>query len=107
MRNAVLHTDSPVVFRPRRFTDPVSQINEDIHDATRALATAVEMIDHLGLTILSVDADLTRNRRIVVAHSRECAALDGVEIARHPGWSVWSANRYGVEIRWHIPMEAA
>ena len=107
MRNAVLHTNTPAVFHPRRFSDPVSAINSDLHDAARTLASAVEMVDRLGLKILSVEADHHRNRRIQVIYSAECTALEGVEIARHPGWSVWAANRFGVEIRWVIPMKAA
>lgn len=106
MRNAVLNS-APAGFRPRRFTDPVSQLNDDIHDTTRRLTQAVEMVDRLGLKILSVDADRARNKRILVTHSRECDALGGVEVARQSGCSHWSANRFGVEIRWCIPLEAA
>lgn len=106
MAHAATH-DTPAVFRPRRFSDPVSPLNDDLHDQTRLLAAAVEMIDRLGLQILSVEADRTRNRRIQVIHSPEVDALGGVEVARQNGWSHWSANRFGVEIRWCIPMEAA
>lgn len=107
MRNAVLHTDSPVVFRPRRFTDPVSQANDDIHETTRRLVQAVEMVDALGIRIMAVEADRARNRRIQVSYSRECEALEAVEVARDATWSHWCANRFGVEIRWFIPVEAA
>lgn len=107
MRNAVLHTDTPAVFRPRRFSDPVSQLNQDVHDTTRRLTQAIEMVDGLGIRIIAVEADRIRNRRIQVAHSRECNALDAVEISRDAVWSHWCANRFGVEIRWCVPVEAA
>lgn len=107
MRNAVLHTDTPVVFKNRRFSDPVSPLNDDIHDETRRLITAIERVDGLGIQILTVEAERSRNKRILVAYSRECDALDGVEVARQQGHSHWCASRFGVEIRWAIPMEAA
>jgi hypothetical protein len=94
-------------FHPRRFTDPVSQLNDEIHDTTRRLANAVEMIDGLGIRIIAVEADRARNRRIQVAYSRECNALEAVEVTRDAIWSHWCANRFGVEIRWCIPVEAA
>ncbi len=97
----------PAVFNPRRFTDPCSPLNDDLHDQTRLLASAVEMIDRLGLEILSVEADRSRNKRVLVTYSRACDALGGVEVARQGGYSHWSAHRFGVEIRWAIPMEAA
>ena len=104
MRNAVLHTDSPVVFRRRRFTDPVSQLNGDVHDTARRLIQVIEMVDELGIEIIAVEADRTRNRRIQVMHSREFDALeDAVEVTRDANWSHWCANRFGVEIRWCIP----
>lgn len=95
--------DTPAVFRPRRFSDPVSDLNADIHDRARLLASAVEMVDDLGLQIVSVEADHTRNSRVIVIHHTErCAALGGVEVARSAGYSHWCANRFGVEIRWCI-----
>lgn|SRR5512139_423667 len=107
MRNAVLH-DSPAVFRRRRFSDPVSQLNDDIHGITRSLALAVEMVDRLGIRIIAVEADRARNRRIQVVYSPECNALEeAVEVARNAVWSHWCANRFGVEIRWCIHVEAA
>ncbi len=106
MRNAVLHSN-PAVFRPRRFTDPVSQLNDEIHDTTKRLAQAVEMVDRLGIRIIAVEADRARNRRIQVAYSPECQALDAVEVARDATWSHWCASRFGVEIRWVVPVEAA
>lgn len=98
--------DDPI-FRPRRFSDPVSPLNEDIHDETRLLLSAIALVDKLGLKIISIDADRSRNKRILVGYSHECDALDGVEVARHNGASHWAATRHGVEIRWVIPMEAA
>lgn len=97
----------PSVFHPRRFSGPVSPLNDGIHDETRMLPSAVALVDKLGLKIISVDADRGRNKRILVSYSRECDALDGVEVARQNGASHWAATRYGVEIRWVIPMEAA
>lgn len=104
MRNSAC---SLAVFRPRRFSDPVSEINAQVYDRSRLLAKATEMVDRLGLTILSVEADRTRNSRILVQHTPECAMLDGVEVARSSGYSHWAANRFGVEIHWCIPVEAA
>lgn len=99
--------DTPTVFRSRRFSDQVSSLNDDLHDQTRLLAEAVKMVDGLGIYIMAVEADRARNKRIQVAYSRECKALDGVEVRRTAEWSHWAANRFGVEIRWCIPTEAA
>lgn len=107
MRNAVLHHNAPAVFRPRRFSDPVSPLNDELHETTQRLAHAVEMVDRLGIRIMAVEADRTRNRRIQVSYSPECNALEAVEVARDATWSHWCANRFGVEIRWCIPVEAA
>ena len=98
---------APAVFHPRRFSDPVSDLNAHVYDSARLLAQAVEMVDKLGLKIVSVEAGHIRNSRILVAHSRECDALDGVEITRTPGYSHWCATRFGVEIRWCVEREAA
>ncbi len=98
----VFHTDTPAVFRPRRFSDPVSDLNATLYDKARLLAATVETIDRLGLQILSVEADRARNSRVLVVNSPECDALDGVEIMRTQGYSHWCANRFGVEIRWCI-----
>lgn len=104
-RMAAPTCDDPAVFRNRRrFSDPVSPLNCDLHDAARMLAAAVEMVDGLGLEILSVDADRQRNRRILVNYSPLCAALEGVEYKRGPEWSHWTASRFGVEIRWCVPV---
>ena len=46
----------PSAFPPRRFSDPVSPLNDGIHDETRMLLSAVELVDKLGLKIISVDA---------------------------------------------------
>jgi hypothetical protein len=94
--------DTPAVFRPRRFSDPVSDLNAAVHDKARLLAQTVEMIDKLGLRIVSVEADHVRNSRVIVSHAPECALLGGVEVARADGYSHWCANRFGVEIRWCI-----
>lgn len=99
--------DTPAVFTRRRFSDPVSDLNAAIHDRARLLASAVEMVDGLGLQILSVEADGSRNSRILVANSPECDALDGVEIMRAQGYSHWSASRFGVEIRWCVLVQEA
>lgn len=107
MRNAVIHTNTPAVFRPRRFSDPVSSLNENIHDAARALAQAVAMVDGLGLQIICVEAERNRNKRILVTYGPECAALEGVETKRNAEWSHWCANRFGVEIIWCIPTQEA
>jgi len=100
--------DTPAVFTRRRFSDPVSDLNATVHDKARLLAETVEMIDRLGLQIVSVEADNARNSRVLVIHDPErCAALGGVEVGRTAGYSHWCATRFGVEIRWCIPMEAA
>lgn len=108
VRKEDIENDCPPVFHPRRFSDPVSPLNDSLIDQTRMLAAAVKLIDERGLRILSVDADRSRNKRVLVEYSRkECDALEGVEVARQGGFSHWSANRFGVEIRWCIPVEAA
>lgn len=97
--------DTPAVFTRRRFSDPVSDLNAAVHDKARLLAQAVEMVDGLGLKIVSVEADRTRNSRITVMHAPECDALDGLQVARQDGYSHWCSNRFGVEIRWCIQIE--
>lgn len=99
--------NDPAVFRPRRFSDEVSPLNDSIHDETRMLLSAIALIDKLGLKIIAVDADRSRNKRVLVEYCRACEALEGVEIMRTPATSHWAATRYGVEIRWVIQMEAA
>lgn len=94
-------------FHPRRFSDPVSSLNGDVHETTRRLVQTIEMLDRLHIEIVNVEADRQRNRRINVAYSRECAVLEAVEVARDAQQSHWCANRFGVEIRWCIPVEAA
>lgn len=95
-------TDDPAVFKPRRFSDPVSPLNADVHDTARLLASAVEMLDGLGIQILAVEADRLRNKRIQVVYGPECERLGGVETARGNGFSHWTANRFGVEIVWCV-----
>ena len=106
-RKAVPTCDDPAVFKPRRFTDPVSDLNAHVYDRSRLLAQVVEMVDGLGLQILAVEADRTRNSRVMVMYARECDALEGVEVVRQGGFSHWCATRFGVEIRWCISMEVA
>lgn len=107
MNNPVRHTNTPGVFHSRRLSDPVSPLNETIHDSARVLLQAVERVDALGLHIMSITAECYYNKRIHVAYSPECAALDGVETSRSAGWSHWNANRFGVEILWCIPTQEA
>lgn len=107
MNHPILKGDTPAVFHRRRFSDPVSDLNADLHDKTRLLAQTVEMVDRLGLEIIAVDACRVRNSIIQVAPSPACEALEGVEVARSNGFSHWCANRFGVEIRWCVPMRAA
>lgn len=97
----------PNVFRPRRFSDPVSDLNATVHDKARLLASAIEMVDRMEIEIIAVEADRTRNSVIQVAYSRACDQLHGVEVMRNGVWSHWCANRNGIEIRWCIPVEAA
>lgn len=99
--------NDPGVFRPRRFSDEVSPLNDGIHDEARLLLSAIALIDKLGLKIIAVDADRSRNKRVLVEYCRACEALEGVEIMRAPDASHWAATRHGVEIRWVIQMEAA
>lgn len=91
---------SAVACKPRRFGDPVSDSNCEIHDAARLLLAAVETLDRLGIEVVSVEADCRRNQRVLVEYCRACDALDGVAMMRGPVWTIWSANRYGIEIRW-------
>lgn len=107
VRKDDLVNDIPPVYRQHRFSDPVGPLNEEIHDATRMLLQAIALVDELGLQILSVDADRSRNKRILVRYCRQCDALEGVEVMRQGGVSHWAATRYGVEIRWCVEMEAA
>ena len=99
--------DEPGVFKPRRFSDPVSDLNAHVHDKARLLAAAVEMVDRMGIEIITVEADRNRNSMIHVAYSHACDQLGGVEVLRTRGYSHWCASRHGVEIRWCIPVEAA
>lgn len=86
--------------RAHRFGDPLNPANCDIHDAARGLVAAVETLDRLGISIVSIEADRLRNQRVVVEYSKACDALGGVETVSGPYWSQWTANRYGIEIRW-------
>lgn len=88
------------VCRPHRFGDPLNPANEDIHDAARLLVAAVATLDRLGIRIVSIEADRLRNQRVVVDYSPACDDLGGVETVSGPYWSHWTANRYGIEIRW-------
>ncbi|MHB1053494.1 MAG: hypothetical protein ACYCZT_10555 [Thiobacillus sp.] len=97
--------DDADLFKPRRFSDPVSPLNDKVYDKARLLAQVVEMIDGLGIEIMNVDADRVRNSRVQVAPSRQCDALEGVEFKRQNGYSHWVANRFGVEIVWCIPVQ--
>lgn len=97
--------DDADLFKPRRFSDPVSPLNDKVYDKARLLAQVVEMIDGLGIEIMNVDADRVRNSRVQVAPSRQCDALEGVEFKRQNGFSHWVANRFGVEIVWCFPVQ--
>lgn len=101
------HIDGIAVFTPRRFSDEVSPLNDGIHDEARMLLSAIALVDKLGLKIIAVDADRSRNKRVLVEYCRACDALEGVEVVRQHGASHWAATRYGVEIRWVVQMEAA
>lgn len=97
----------PSVFHPRRFSDSVSDLNAHVYDKSRLLEQAVKMVDGLGIRIISAEAGINFNNAVLVAYSRECDALDGVEVKRINGNSHWCANRFGTEIRWIVPMDAA
>lgn len=84
----------------RRFGDSISPVNADIHDSTRLLVEAVDTLDRLGLSVITVQADRRRNKRVMVEYSPACDALDGVACMSNPAFTTWSANRYGIEIRW-------
>lgn len=86
--------------RPRRFGDPVSDANSEVYDAARGLVLAVQMIDRLGIEIVSIATDRRRNQRVVVEYCAACDALGGVPFIRGPVWTQWTASRYGIEIRW-------
>jgi hypothetical protein len=98
--------DTPAVFTHRRFSDAVSDLNAHVYDKSRLLEQAVKMVDGLGIRIISAEAGINFNNAILVDYSRECDALDGVEVKRHNGNSHWCANRFGTEIRWVLPVEA-
>lgn len=105
MHDAAFHPRTPPGSAGfRRFSDPVSPLNDGLHDQTRLLAEAVKMVDGLGLRIIAVEADRARNKRIQVSYSYECDALDAVEVARDGLWSHWAVNHRGVEIRWCVPV---
>lgn len=97
----------PAVFTARRFSDPVSDLNATVYDKARLLEQAVKMVDGLGIRIISAEAGINFNNAILVSYSRECDALEGVEVKRANGNSHWCANRFGTEIRWILPVEAA
>lgn len=91
----------------RRFTDSISDLNADVYDSARLLARAVELVDHLGLHIIAVEADRSRNQRLQVTYSPACDQLDGAQTACHNGYCHWTANKFGVEIRWCLPIGEA
>lgn len=92
----------------RRIGDSISERNADMQDSASLLANAVGLIDRLGLTILAIDADRSRNRSIQVQAGPACASLDGVLAASSGGYNHYCANRFGCEIRWvESSLEAA
>lgn len=91
---------SAVLCHPHRFGDPVNPVNCDMLDAARGLVLAVQMIDRLGIEIVSIATDRRRNQRVVVEYCAACDALGGVPFIRGPVWTQWTASRYGIEIRW-------
>lgn len=97
---------SAVGCKPRRFGDPVSDSNCEIHDAARLLLAAVETLDRLGIEVVSVEADCRRNQRVLVEYCRACDALDGVACMTNPDFTMWTANLHGIEIRWMRPSSA-
>lgn len=105
VRKEDIENDRPPAFAHRRFSDPVSPLNDEIHDTARLLLQAIKVVDDLGLQIICVEADRSRNRRILVTHAPACAALEGVEVVRDRYGSQWVANRFGVEIRWCVRSE--
>lgn len=107
MSHPIIEGDPPAVFTSRRFSDPVSDLNAHVYDKARLLEQAVKMVDGLGIQIISAEAGLHYNNSILVAYCRACDALEGVEVKRHAGNSHWCANRFGTEIRWVLPWEAA
>ena len=86
--------------KPRRSGDGLSPANAEIHDSPRLLVEAVDTLDRLGLSVITVQADRRRNKRVMVEYSPACDALDGVACMSNPAFTTWSANRYGIEIRW-------
>lgn len=88
----------------RRLADPVSALNHDVYDQTTLLANAVRLVDHLGVEILSVEAQpYPRNNLILVRdHGQIMATLfpEAVEQRRNASYTVYVASRFGVEIRW-------
>ena len=94
---------SAVLPRPHRFDDPISAPNIDIYDTARGLVQAVALIDRLGIEVVTIQADRRRNQRVMVSYNRACDALEGVECQRTADWSIWTASRYGIEIRWLRP----
>lgn len=91
---------SAVACRPRRLSDPLNPSNFDIHDAARGLVVAVELVDQMGIEVIRIEADRRRNQRVFVAYCPACDRLEGVETSRSPDYSLWTANRFGIEIRW-------
>lgn len=91
---------SAVACRPRRLGDPMNPVNEDIHDAARGLVVAVGLVDQMGIEVIRIEADRRRNQRVFVAYSPACDRLGGVMTSSSPDYSLWTANRFGIEIRW-------
>lgn len=96
---------SAVLCKAHRFSDPISEMNGDIRDAARGLVAAVQVLDQRGIEVISIEADHKRNQRVMVAYSPECDALEGVAFLRGPVWTQWTANRFGIEIRWMRPTD--
>lgn len=99
--------DVTKAFHRRRFSDPVSDLNAMVYDKARLLEQAVRMVDDLGIHIISAEAGINFNNSLLVSYSPACDVLEGVEVKRINGNSHWCANRFGTEIKWVIPVEAA
>lgn len=98
---------TPAVFRPRRFSDPVSPLNEAVYDRARMVQSAIAMLDHLAVEIIMVSVDGLRNPIILVKPTRACQTLDAALVRRDADGEKWVANRFGCEIHWYVPKEVA
>lgn len=87
----------------RRFGDPVSGVNLDIHDSIGLLQAAIRLLDHHEMVILWAEAVAApRNNRVQIVWSPAVDKLfpEAVPVNRGLDYTVFVTSRFGVEVRW-------